>query len=207
MPIRVEHIITSGTLLSPYFGEHDLSGSRCLVLGPEDAQQLCRQAGGEVVPLDSSATAEVIVIADQKGFDLAYGLDLALTAALRRLDAGETLHVVLCNPDLIYPLQTGQYGFTAGALGAMFERVLGERYPDDSYTFARLGKPYAPIFDEALRRAESNNVVMIGDQLMTDILGANRSGIDSALVMSGLATTAMQSHPEIRPTYLLQDLC
>jgi len=46
---------------------------------------------------------------------------------------------------------------------------------------------------------------MIGDQLNTDILGAQRFGIAAALVMSGLAR-AEQVHTEIVPDFLLQSL-
>ncbi|MDP6666507.1 MAG: HAD-IA family hydrolase, partial [Dehalococcoidia bacterium] len=51
---------------------------------------------------------------------------------------------------------------------------------------SKLGKPYLPIFQEAARRAGSDHVVMIGDQLETDILGANRAGIASAVVTTGI---------------------
>jgi len=206
LPVPAEHIITSGTLLSAHFQACGLTGCRCLVLGPDDSQQLCRMAGGDVVPLHAGDTAEVIVIADQKGFDMLAGMDRALTTALRRLDSGSPLHVVLCNPDLIYPQAELQYGFTAGALALMLEGVLRERYPEQSYTFARLGKPYGPIFEEAMARAGTRRVVMIGDQLATDILGANRAGIDSALVMSGLAHPAHLQPSPARPTYLLPNL-
>ncbi len=204
LTISADHIITSGTLLSAHFRAHGLAGSRCLVLGPEDSQRLCRDAGGEVVPLHAADDAEVIVVADQKGFDVLDGMDRALTTALRRLDGGGELHVILCNPDLIYPVGDRQYGFTAGALALMLEGVLRERYADSHYHLVRLGKPHAPIFEEAMARAGTRQVVMIGDQLATDILGANQIGIDSALVLSGLARPLPSSLAQ--PTYLLRDL-
>lgn len=206
LPIDAEQIITSGTLLASCFREHGLQGSRCLVLGPDDAATMCREAGGEVVPLASATDAETIVIADQKGFDLLAGMDAALTVALQRLDAGTPLHLILCNPDLIYPVAERQYGFTSGGLALMLEGVLRDRYPDAAHRFIRLGKPHAPIFAEAIRRAGTHDVVMIGDQLATDILGANRFEIASALIRTGLARADVVSDGEAVPDYLLADL-
>ena len=63
---------------------------------------------------------------------------------LRRMDAGRPLHLILCNPDLIYPVGPGQFGFTAGGLAAMLEAVLRERYPSEAKGFIRSGKPHRP---------------------------------------------------------------
>lgn len=47
-----------------------------------------------------------------------------------------------------------------------------------------IGKPDASIFESALAKTESrkSEVLMVGDNLMTDILGANRSGIKSVWI-------------------------
>ena len=47
---------------------------------------------------------------------------------------------------------------------------------------------------------------MIGDQMATDILGANRCGIDSALVGTGLARGMDAVSAAIRPTWQLGSL-
>lgn len=206
LPIPAARIITSGLLLAPYFAEHDLAGRRCVVLGPEDSRRYVERAGGRVVALSPTAAAEVLVVADQKGFPMLDGMDQALSLILRRLDAAQPMHLILCNPDLIYPVAPGQYGFTAGGLALMIEGVLHERYPELRLGFARLGKPHGPIFAEAARRSGARRMVMIGDQLATDILGANRYGIDSALLAGGLARSGVASSGEAIPTYLLPSL-
>ncbi|MDJ0892686.1 MAG: HAD hydrolase-like protein [Gammaproteobacteria bacterium] len=151
--------------------------------------------------------AEVIVIADQAGFPFVETIDAVLSALFRRLDAGQSVHLVLCNPDLVYPFSPGRYGITAGSLAAMLEAVLRERYHDRGLDFVRLGKPYSPIFEEASRRAGTRDMVMFGDQLATDILGARRFGIDSALVLSGLAQESTADWPEdMTPNYVLESL-
>ena len=47
------------------------------------------------------------------------------------------------------------------------------------------GKPEVPIFEEAVARFGAQHPLFLGDRLDTDILGANRAGIPSALVLTG----------------------
>lgn len=202
-----DRLITAGGLLKPYFQRQGLTGRRCIVLGTEDSKQYVLRAGGVVVSPELGQPVEGVIIADQSGFPLLQVLDKTLTIILRQLDRGEAIHLVLCNPDLIYPRAPGCYGFTAGGLAAMLEAVLHQRYPGHAVGFVRLGKPYRPIFDEAVCRAGTRDMVMLGDQLATDILGAQRFGIDSALVATGLAlTSAGRLGHGIVPQYVLPSL-
>jgi len=202
MDVPPSNIITSGELLASYFNNHHLHGSRCVVLGPENSVEYVRRAGGVVVSWYEEA--EVVVVADQAGFPLLEGLNGVVSMLLRRQDRGNNVELVLCNPDLIYPLGEEQYGITAGSLALLIEGILRERYGELAPQFTSLGKPHTPIFAAALGDMPAECAVMIGDQLGTDILGARRSGIDSALVMSGLAHHDHQAG--LHPTYRLRNL-
>lgn len=70
------------------------------------------------------------------------------------------------------------------------------------------GKPEAAIFHEAMSRFGSDSALMIGDRLDTDILGANRAGIRSVLVLTGIdqAKQVLAAVPQERPTYIVEDL-
>jgi HAD superfamily hydrolase (TIGR01450 family) len=70
------------------------------------------------------------------------------------------------------------------------------------------GKPETPIFEEALARFGAQRALFIGDRLDTDILGASRAGIDSALVLTGIDRPKhVLAAPEgSRPTFILSDL-
>ncbi|WP_431806384.1 HAD-IIA family hydrolase [Microbacterium paraoxydans] len=70
------------------------------------------------------------------------------------------------------------------------------------------GKPETPIFEEALARFSATRALFIGDRLDTDIMGASRAGIDSALVLTGIDRPKhVLAAPEgSRPTYILGDL-
>jgi ribonucleotide monophosphatase NagD (HAD superfamily) len=50
-------------------------------------------------------------------------------------------------------------------------------------------------------------VVLVGDQLDTDIRGAAECGIDSALALTGITPREALGHPEaVLPTYVLTSL-
>ncbi len=56
------------------------------------------------------------------------------------------------------------------------------------------GKPYPLIFDFALQNIDTpdNRIIMVGDTLETDILGAKSYGIKTALTMTGVAKENME---------------
>lgn len=85
--------------------------------------------------------------------------------------------VVVANPDLVAPRETGlskEPGFFAHALADQIGLAP---------TF--FGKPFPAAFKDALRRVQgvpTNRVVMVGDTLHTDILGGRAVGARTALV-------------------------
>ena len=68
------------------------------------------------------------------------------------------------------------------------------------------GKPATPLMDEAIRAADAERALAIGDRLDTDIAGAIAAGLDSLLVLTGVATPAELFASDMRPTYLAQDV-
>jgi glycerol-1-phosphatase len=70
------------------------------------------------------------------------------------------------------------------------------------------GKPEKAIFDYAAERFEASNALVIGDRLDTDILGANRAGMRSALVLTGIdgPKQVLAASEDHQPTYILSDL-
>jgi glycerol 3-phosphatase-2 len=70
------------------------------------------------------------------------------------------------------------------------------------------GKPEVPMFDVATERFGASSTLVIGDRLDTDILGANRAGLSSVLVLTGIdqAKQVLAAEPEQRPTVILDDL-
>jgi len=207
LDVAPEQILSSGHLIAPYFAAHGLAGARCFVLGTDDSRSLVAEAGGLVCDIDPAGVYDAVVACDDAGFPFLEGLNAALSAVFRAFDEGRAPHLVLPNPDLVYPAGGGNYGFTSGAIALLLEDALARRYPDRRPVFTRLGKPYRPLFDEAARRL-SGKLVMIGDQLETDIAGARAAGIDAALLLTGVTRRPEPSGAadEVVPTYILDRL-
>ncbi|NTV95963.1 MAG: HAD hydrolase-like protein [Thiobacillus sp.] len=200
LAIPAERILSSGMLLKPCFEAHGLVGKRIRVLGPEDSRRYAELAGGTVV--EAGAEFDALVLADQAGFPFLESVDEVLSALIDKFDAGDVVPMILPNPDLVYPTGRG-CGITSGAVAVMLEAALRQRYPGrPGLEFIRLGKPWPGLFEAAVRLAGSRNVVMVGDQLDTDIVGATRFGIDSALVPSVL-TGNRRALGGVEPTYVL----
>ncbi|WES65763.1 HAD-IIA family hydrolase [Microbacter sp. GSS18] len=70
------------------------------------------------------------------------------------------------------------------------------------------GKPEVPIFEEAVARFGAAAPLFLGDRLDTDILGANRAGIPSALILTGVDRPkhVLAAPAGSQPTYILSDL-
>lgn len=208
--IPIERIITSGSLLVRYFKEQALDGAKTVTLGPPDSHQYALDAGASLVKPWELETLEVLIFGDMPTEEPVRWLEESISALLRTLDAGLTPKLVLPNPDLIYPKDPSRVGLTAGAIAAMFEHIVRERYPGIELKIDRLGKPHPYIFEEGMVRAghtERADTIMVGDQLVTDIQGAQDFGIDSALVTTGLVRTDQDiSRWPLRPTFVLESL-
>lgn len=97
------------------------------------------------------------------------------------------LSMICCNPDVI--AFTHFYDQPVAVDGAF-----AKRYREIGGEVELLGKPYPEIFDYALRdyAGDDARVLMIGDTLETDILGANSYGIKSMFVRGGVSSYFMQ---------------
>lgn len=70
------------------------------------------------------------------------------------------------------------------------------------------GKPARPLLDTAMDRTGAQRPLVVGDRLDTDIAGARAAGLDSLLVLSGVADAValLAASPEQRPVYVGVDL-
>ena len=70
------------------------------------------------------------------------------------------------------------------------------------------GKPERAIFDTAIARFGAASPLMIGDRLDTDIAGANRAGLPSVAVLTGIdgPKQLLAAIPAERPTFILDHL-
>ena len=207
LDIPTADVLTSGQLLTPYFAERELAGARCLVLGTEDSARYITEAGGEVCPIDADADVELVAVCDDEGYPLLEAVNATVSVLFRAFDAGRTMHLVLPNPDLVFPAGGGRWGFTSGAIALLFEAALARRYPERGIEFDRLGKPHRPLFEAAVARLGTRRILMVGDQIETDIVGARAAGLDAALLTTGVSRWQPGAAGDDQgPTYLLDRL-
>jgi len=64
------------------------------------------------------------------------------------------------------------------------------------------------MFQQAMARmgSQAETTVMIGDRLETDILGGQRAGLGTILVLSGVSAEADIEQMGIRPTWIFRDI-
>lgn len=107
---------------------------------------------------------------------------------------------VACNVDATLPTERGQLPGNGSMVAALKAATGAEPVV--------AGKPEAPLFHTATRSAGASKPLAIGDRLDTDIAGANTAGVDSLLVLTGVATpeTLLRAIPAERPTYLAADM-
>ena len=84
--------------------------------------------------------------------------------------------MICTNPDLIVD-RGEKREFCAGSVARSFEEINGE--------VIYFGKPYPPVYQMSCN-LENKNVLCIGDNLNTDIRGANVQNFDSLLITSGI---------------------
>lgn len=171
------------------------AGSVILVVGGEGLTSEVEKAGFSVTRSALDSPAAVI-----QGFSPEVGwVHLAEAAyALKGGDAG--IPWVATNTDWTIPQARGTAPGNGTLVSAVHTAV--GRLP------VVAGKPEVAIFEEALERFGAHNALMLGDRLDTDILGANRAGIPSLLVLTGIdqAKQVLAANPQERPTYILEDL-
>jgi glycerol-1-phosphatase len=70
------------------------------------------------------------------------------------------------------------------------------------------GKPEPPLHRESMLRTAAQRPLVVGDRLDTDIEGAANAGVDSLLVLTGVAgpLDLLTAGPRHRPTYIAADL-
>jgi HAD superfamily hydrolase (TIGR01450 family) len=201
LAIAADRIISSGQAIAQQLAQPALKDRAVALLGPTESLPLLAPHQRTDI-----AEAEIFILADQKGYDLLPTLDRLISRLLARSRADLRSDIIHCNPDLIYPVEHDQVGITSGAIAAMIETILqrhGARQPQ----WHILGKPEPLLFEMAIAQLDSHRLLMVGDQLATDIAGAARLGLDSALVLTGLdCPNAAPPFPSPTPTWLLRDL-
>lgn len=134
-------------------------------------------------PAFESVSAEEAHFILCTGFEYDFQPVEEIQPTLERLLALE-LPMVCVNPDLEVVKQDGTQQLCAGYVAREYEAMGGLVH--------HVGKPHPAVYDRCFQALDSRNVLAIGDNLLTDILGANSAGVDSLLVTGGVLKDALQ---------------
>lgn len=191
-----DDIIGSGQIGVELLASLVPTGSRVLVVGGEGLRYWVQRAGFELVA-DSTAHPAAVI----QGFAPNVSWRNLAEAAFA-IQAGAKW--VATNSDWTLPQERGLAPGN-GTLVSAVHTAVGQ-LPIVA------GKPEVPIFEASRRHLETRyfatRPLFIGDRIDTDITGANKAGLASVLVMTGVSTRkeVLGQKPEGRPRYIIEHL-
>jgi HAD superfamily hydrolase (TIGR01450 family) len=201
-----ECIISSGMLAKEYL---DLKVHDGIVayLGTSNSAHYIDSSGLHTLPVSAINESNIddvsaLVFLDDEGFDWFSDLNKAVNLIRKK-----PIPVIVANTDFSYPVTRNEVAVAAGGIASMIETIVGRK-------FIRFGKPDSQMFMFAYDLIRERipiakkDIVMVGDTLHTDILGGNKFGFDTVLVLSG-NTLSGEAQTKINstgivPTYICE---
>ena len=193
MPAEEDEVVTSARAAAQVVAERLGGDGSVLVVGAPALREEVRAVG--LRPVGAASDGPQVVL---QGYGPSVGwADLAEASVAIRGGASW----VATNVDKTLPSPRGPLPGN-GSLVAALATALG-RQPD-----LVVGKPDPALFVAASQAREAKRPLCVGDRLDTDIEGANRAGMDSLLVLTGVSRAAdlLAAGPEMRPTFVAEDL-
>lgn len=177
-------IISSG-MLAKEFLDNKVRTGLVAYMGTENSAHYIEHPGLDIIPIQevnekNSDQITALVLLDDEGFEWLDGMNKAVNLLRWR-----SIPAIVANPDGAYPISKHEVGIAIGGISWMIEKITGKK-------FIRFGKPDSQIFmfawelvKERFPDINKKDILMVGDTLHTDILGGNKFGLDTALVLTG----------------------
>ncbi len=186
--IPSDHIFTSA-MATVQFMQTQKPNGRAFVIG-ESGLTTAVHDGGYVM---TDITPDYVVLGETH----TYNLEL-VTKAIRLVSGGASF--VATNPD---PSGVSEDGIVpaCGAMAALIERATGV-----SPYF--IGKPNPLMMRTALNflGVHSENTIMVGDRMETDIVAGVESGLETILVLTGVTSREEVARFPYQPTYIVNSV-
>jgi HAD superfamily hydrolase (TIGR01450 family) len=200
--IELHEIVTSGMMAKQFLQDKILSG-KIGYLGTENSAHYILQSGLEHISVSdidllSIDDISAFVFLDDEGFD--WNVDINKTVNLLRR---KNIPVIVANSDKLYPVSKNDVAVATGGIAKLVENMLNKK-------FIHFGKPDSQMFMYAFDELNQfgsfskNEILMVGDNLNTDILGGNKFGVKTTLVLSG-NTSAKDAELQIHASGIIPD--
>ncbi len=182
-------VIFTSALATAQFLDDQHPGGRAYVIGESGLTTALHDIGYVLTDQEP----EFVVL----GETTAYSFD-RITRAIRFVSAGARF--IATNPDVMGPGEGGIVPAT-GAVAALISAATGIK----PYY---IGKPNPLMMRTALRtlNAHSEDSVMIGDRMDTDIVAGIESGLRTLLVLTGVTTHEQVERFPYRPTWIRESI-
>lgn len=182
--ITKDKIISSGMLARDYLKLKVQSGT-VAYLGTKESVHYIETIGLKTVSiadldLNDAKQISALVFLDDEGFDWSRDINKAVNL-LRTVN----IPTIVSNTDRYYPVTGHEVAIATGGIANMVEDIVRKH-------FIRFGKPDAQMFIFAYQHSishggtsDKSQILMVGDTLSTDVIGGNKFGLDTVLVLSG----------------------
>ena len=167
-----DHIVSSGEITWLNLKEN-YEGKRCFLIGPPRDYHLVEGLDVEIVE-DYSSGVDIIINTGPWGDDDVLDNYTDILNDLIKFDS-----LMICsNPDKTV-IRGKNFMICAGLLAEYYEKIGGKvKY---------FGKPHKNIYDFCFKLlSEKSKILVIGDSLENDIMGANSQNLDSLLITNGI---------------------
>jgi NagD protein len=188
LSLTTEHLYTSALATAHFLSQQKPHGT-AFVIGESGLTQALHEAGYVL----TDRAPDYVVVGETTS--LSYE---RLTQAVRLVTDGARL--IATNPD---PSGPGEGGLVpaCGAIAAFIEAATGV----PPYF---IGKPNALMMRTALRflNEHSENAIMVGDRMDTDIRVGNEAGLETVLVLTGVTRREMVERFPYQPTRIVESV-
>jgi NagD protein len=188
LQVPAERIFTSAMATARFLQSQRPSGT-AFVIGESGLTEAVHQAGYIITSLDP----DYVIL----GETFSYNFEM-ITRAVRLIAAGARF--IATNPDPSGPTEAGLVP-ACGAMAALVEKATG-------IAPFFIGKPNPLMMRTALNYlgVHSEDTIMVGDRMETDMVAGVESGMDTILVLTGVTSTDMVERFPYRPCLIVNSV-
>ena len=179
-------IVTSGMLAQQYCQNNYHETTNCYIIGDIIGESIIKNSN--LVACDDIS---------QAGLLLAIGVgNSTISRCIADLEIAQkrNISMICANPDIEIVRASGERISCAGKIAHIYQEMGGH--------VIYFGKPYTAVYDSCKRilnqlLGDNYNILAIGDSYNTDINGAENYGVDSCLILSGIADSSKSNYKRL----------